>query len=55
MPNDELNVVTGPNQHFGYPYCHQGNIADPEFGWGKSCSDYRSPPHCSARMRLRSA
>ncbi|RST55774.1 sorbosone dehydrogenase family protein [Variovorax sp. MHTC-1] len=43
IPNDELNVVSGPNQHFGYPYCHQGNIPDPEFGWGKSCSDYAKP------------
>lgn len=43
LPNDELNVVTGPNQHFGYPYCHQGNIPDPEFGWGKSCADYKKP------------
>lgn len=43
LPNDELNVVTGPNQHFGYPYCHQGNIPDPEFGWGKSCSDFQKP------------
>ncbi|HVR54959.1 MAG TPA: PQQ-dependent sugar dehydrogenase [Pseudorhodoferax sp.] len=38
IPNDELNVVTGPNQHFGYPFCHQGNISDPEFGWGKDCT-----------------
>ena len=44
IPNDELNVVTQPGkQHFGYPYCHQGNIPDPEFGWGKSCSDYQKP------------
>ncbi|MEJ8859898.1 PQQ-dependent sugar dehydrogenase [Variovorax robiniae] len=43
LPNDELNVVTGPNQHFGYPFCHQGNIPDPEFGWGKSCSDFKKP------------
>ncbi|MEJ7687975.1 MAG: PQQ-dependent sugar dehydrogenase [Variovorax sp.] len=53
IPNDELNVVTGPNQHFGYPYCHQGNIPDPEFGWGKSCGDYVKPaaflgPHAGA-------
>jgi glucose/arabinose dehydrogenase len=42
LPNDELNVVTQPGkQHFGYPYCHQGNIPDPEFGWGKSCDDYQ--------------
>jgi glucose/arabinose dehydrogenase len=43
VPNDELNFVSGPRQHFGYPYCHQGNIPDPEFGWGKSCNDYRKP------------
>jgi glucose/arabinose dehydrogenase len=44
LPNDELNVVTQPGkQHFGFPYCHQGNIPDPEFGWGKSCDDYVKP------------
>ncbi len=44
LPNDELNVVTKPGkQHFGYPYCHQGSIPDPEFGWGKSCDDYQKP------------
>ena len=45
VPNDELNVVTAPNQHFGYPFCHQGNLADPEFGWGKDCkgSEYTKP------------
>ena len=53
VPNDELNVITGPNQHFGYPYCHQGNILDPEFGWGKNCKDYKKPaallgPHAGA-------
>ncbi len=44
LPNDELNHVTEPGkQHFGFPYCHQGNIPDTEFGWGKSCSDYTKP------------
>ena len=44
LPNDELNHLTQPGkQHFGYPYCHQGNIPDPEFGWGKSCDDYTKP------------
>ena len=44
LPNDELNVITQPGkQHFGYPYCHQGNLPDPEFGWGKSCDDYAKP------------
>ena len=53
LPNDELNVVTGPKQHFGFPYCHQGNMTDAEFGWGKSCKDYTKPaallgPHAGA-------
>ncbi|MCC2635724.1 PQQ-dependent sugar dehydrogenase [Ramlibacter sp.] len=44
LPNDELNHVTAPGkQHFGYPYCHQGNLPDTEFGWGKSCDDYVKP------------
>ena len=43
LPNDELNRVSKPNLHFGYPFCHQGNVPDPEFGWGKSCSDYEKP------------
>ena len=44
LPNDELNHVTQPGkQHFGYPYCHQGSIPDPEFGWGHSCNDYAKP------------
>jgi glucose/arabinose dehydrogenase len=44
LPNDELNVVTQPGkQHFGFPYCHQGNIPDPEFGWGRSCDEFAKP------------
>ncbi len=44
LPNDELNHVTQPGkQHFGFPYCHQGNFADPQFGWGHSCDDYAKP------------
>ena len=42
-PPCELNVVTESNQHFGYPFCHGGTILDPEFGTGKSCTDYTSP------------
>jgi glucose/arabinose dehydrogenase len=43
LPNDELNRVSKPGLHFGYPFCHQGNLPDPEFGWGKSCTDYEKP------------
>jgi glucose/arabinose dehydrogenase len=44
LPEDELNHVSKPGQqHFGFPYCHSGDFADPEFGWGKSCKDYTAP------------
>jgi glucose/arabinose dehydrogenase len=44
MPEDKLNRVTKPGKdNFGYPYCHQGNFPDPEFGWGHSCSEFTKP------------
>jgi glucose/arabinose dehydrogenase len=44
MPLDELNVVKNPGKdHFGFPFCHSGIMADPTHGWGKSCSDYVAP------------
>jgi glucose/arabinose dehydrogenase len=57
VPNDELNRVTKVGLHFGFPFCHQGNITDPEYGWGKSCEDYTPPvglmgPH-SASLGMR--
>jgi glucose/arabinose dehydrogenase len=40
-------------EDFGAPYCYQGNIADPEFGWGHKCSEFTAPvtlmgPHAAA-------
>ena len=44
VPEDKLNRVTQPGKdNFGYPYCHQGNFTDPEFGWGRSCSEFTKP------------
>ncbi len=44
VPNDKLNRLMNPGRdNFGYPYCHQGNIADPEFGWGRSCEEFVHP------------
>lgn len=42
-PPDELNRLSQPGQHFGYPYCHGGTIADPEFGQRRNCSDFVPP------------
>ncbi len=43
MPSCELNHLTTSGQHFGYPFCHQGDTLDPEFGKGKSCAAYIPP------------
>ena len=43
LPSDELNRITRAGEHFGFPYCHQGDTLDPEFGKGKSCKDYVPP------------
>ena len=44
VPEDKLNRVTQPGKdNFGYPYCHQGNIPDQEFGWGHSCDEFTKP------------
>jgi glucose/arabinose dehydrogenase len=53
LPNDELNRVTKVGEHFGSPYCWQGNIPDPEHGWGHSCSEFTPPvglmgPHAAS-------
>jgi glucose/arabinose dehydrogenase len=43
VPGDELNKAPEKGMHFGFPYCHQGNIPDPQFGKGKNCNDYVPP------------
>lgn len=43
QPADELNRLGKPGSHFGYPYCHQGDIKDPEYGKGHDCADYVPP------------
>jgi glucose/arabinose dehydrogenase len=53
VPEDELNRVTKAGEHFGAPFCLQGNVLDQDLGWGKNCSDYTAPvglmgPHTAA-------
>jgi glucose/arabinose dehydrogenase len=43
VPADTLNRVDKPGANFGYPYCHAGNVPDPEYGKGHSCSGYAQP------------
>ena len=42
-PSDKFDVVTKKGQHFGFPYCHQGDVLDPEFGKGRSCKEFVPP------------
>jgi glucose/arabinose dehydrogenase len=42
-PEDVLETVTKPGQHFGFPYCHQGNMLDPEYGKNRSCAEFTPP------------
>ena len=53
LPEDELNRATAAGQHFGFPYCHQGDFTDREMGWGRSCDEFVKPvaklgPHSAA-------
>jgi len=43
LPSDELNRAAQPGQHFGFPYCHQGDVADPEFGARRRCDESVAP------------
>ena len=53
LPSDELNHAPRAGLHFGFPYCHQGDTPDPQFGKGKNCSEFTPPaaklgPHVAA-------
>ena len=43
VPACELNRAEKDNLHFGYPYCHQGDIPDPEFGKKFPCDNFVKP------------
>ena len=53
LPHDELNRVDQPGAHFGFPYCHQGDLPDNEFGPRRACAEFTPPqaklgPHVAA-------
>jgi len=53
LPSDELNHAPRQGMHFGYPYCHQGDTPDPDFGHKRACSEFAPPavklgPHVAA-------
>jgi glucose/arabinose dehydrogenase len=42
-PPDELNQWSVKGEHFGYPYCHGGDIPDLQFAAGKTCRQFSAP------------
>jgi glucose/arabinose dehydrogenase len=43
LPPDELNHAPHKGLHFGFPYCHGKNVADPEFGRQRQCKEFIPP------------
>ena len=43
MPNDTLHRVAHKGMNFGYPFCHQGDFLDPDYGKGRSCKEFDPP------------
>lgn len=43
LPPDELNTWSSKGQHFGYPFCHAGDIAEPEMAGDKQCEQFIPP------------
>jgi glucose/arabinose dehydrogenase len=42
-PADELDRADRSGLHFGFPYCHGGDVPDPEFGRGPAVLGVRGP------------
>jgi glucose/arabinose dehydrogenase len=43
LPHDTLHRAPKKGMHFGYPFCHQGDLLDPDFGKGRACSEFDPP------------
>ena len=43
LPTDKLNRLSKLGENFGFPYCHDGNIPNPEYGNKRACSEFTGP------------
>jgi glucose/arabinose dehydrogenase len=43
QPDCELNHAPKKDLHFGFPFCHGGDVADPEFGQLHACAEFTPP------------
>jgi glucose/arabinose dehydrogenase len=53
LPNDTLHHLTHNGMNFGFPFCHQGDLLDLDYGKGRSCAEFDKPvlnlgPHVAA-------
>lgn len=53
LPNDTLHHLTHNGMNFGFPFCHQGDLLDLDYGKGRSCDEFDKPvlklgPHVAA-------
>ncbi|MBS1158136.1 MAG: putative L-sorbosone dehydrogenase [Proteobacteria bacterium] len=53
LPPDELNHAPRRGLHFGYPYCHGGDLPDGDFAGRRPCREFTPPaqklaPHAAA-------
>ncbi|WP_233583254.1 sorbosone dehydrogenase family protein [Candidimonas sp. SYP-B2681] len=53
VPNDTLNRISKTGLNFGFPYCHQGNVADPDINKADACEGVEQPvalmgPHAAS-------
>jgi glucose/arabinose dehydrogenase len=43
LPPDTLHHAPLKGIHFGFPYCHAGDIPDPQYGKKRSCNEFARP------------
>ena len=43
LPSDRLHRAPQKGLHFGFPYCHAGDIPDPKFGRKRGCDGFAQP------------
>ena len=42
-PHDTLNRISKPDANFGFPYCHQGSVPDPDIKKPNACESVEQP------------
>ena len=43
LPPDTLHHAPQKGLHFGFPYCHAGDIPDPRYGTKRNCDEFSRP------------